>query len=198
MVELNEHVISEAAHEGRTMVPEQLFSLVERHHPHQEPGVPREVLEAYADGVEDTVEYRFDADEFLREVDSQLTDSETWAGEDAFYRVDGRLSRYPARWHRELGGTTDVREYIAFLQDEEDGYLDDVSLGGAGRGIPEQPLLDIVAIVGRVDREEAKEKLEELRDRGEVVEDADQHPNAGVYLADRDEERRDESLDPNE
>jgi len=66
---------------------------------------------------------------------------------------------------------------------------------GAGQGIPEGTLLDIVATVGRTDREEAKNALAELRKSGEIVEGSDQHPDAGVQSAENAEDPGDESVE---
>ena len=56
-------------------------------------------------------------------------------------------------------------------------------------------LRDVVAAVGRTSVDDAKAELEALRDEGVVVEDADRHPHAGVYLADEAEGMRDPALD---
>jgi hypothetical protein len=38
-------------------------------------------------------------------------------------------------------------------------------------------------VVGELDRDVAKAAIESARDEGRIAEDADQHPKAGVYLA---------------
>jgi hypothetical protein len=40
-----------------------------------------------------------------------------------------------------------------------------------------------MAVVGGLDRQSAKAEIEAARDDDRIVEDADQHPKAGVYLA---------------
>lgn len=52
--------------------------------------------------------------------------------------------------------------------------------------MPEADLLDVAATVAGYDREAAKAALETCREEGRLVQDADQHPEANVYLPDRD------------
>ncbi|WP_049898446.1 hypothetical protein [Halococcus agarilyticus] len=184
MAELNEDVFAAARQRGRTLLTEELVALIERHHPHDRPGVAREVVTRYADGLRDETSYDFDRDAFVEEVDARLVDTETWQGTDALYALgDDRVSRYPARWHDALGGSTDAREYVDFLLNETEGYLDDLDSGAAGRGVPEDELLDVVSVVGRTDRETAKAEVEKAREAGDLAEDADQHPDARVRPA---------------
>ena len=181
MSELNDEVFAAARQRGRTLLTEELVALIERHHPHDRPGVAREVVTRYADRLDGERAYNFDRDAFLDEVDARLVDTETWRRTDALYALgNDRVSRYPARWHDALGGSRDVREYVDFLLGETDGFLDDLDSGAAGRGIPENELLDVVSVVGRTDRETAKAEVERAREAGDLAEDADQHPEARV------------------
>lgn len=195
MVELDEAVIDEADRRGEALHVADLVALVELRHDDGRPGVDRDVLAAYADELSARADFSFDADEFRATVDDRLTDAETWAGRDVLYEVEpGRVSRYPARWHERLDGSTDVREYVEFLETADPEFVDEFA--GTGRGVPEDVLLDVVSVLGGVAREEARAALKEARDRGDVVEGADQHPNAEVYLADDvEEDMRDPSLD---
>lgn len=182
MTDINENVVTEAVQQGESLLAEDFVELIERHHPHEQPGVSRETIDQYTDALAVRDETDFDADGFTETLDSRLTDAETWQGHDALYALnDDRVSTYPANWHEALGGSTDVREYIRFLLEAEN--FENLESGGAGYGVPQKTLLDIVAVVGRTDREAAKARLEELRDSGEVIEDADQHPDARVRLA---------------
>ncbi|QLG28627.1 hypothetical protein HUG10_14205 [Halorarum halophilum] len=197
MVELDEDVLEELQHGGRSLLIEDVVSIIERNHLDDRPGVSRETLEAYADALEADPDQQFDMETFHEELDSRLTDSDTWVDDDRLYRVgDDRISSYPATWHDRLGGKTDVRTYVVFLQDEAPEFKEDVGRGGAGPGIPQDQLLDVVSVVGRIERQEARAVLQDLHDRGELVEDADQHPDAGVMLGDEDgESYRDTSID---
>lgn len=183
MTDLNDDVFAAARQRGRTLLTEELLALIERHHPHDRPGVARETVTRYADGLADETSFDFDRGTFVEEVDARLTDTETWQDTDAVYALgDDRVSTYPARWHDALGGSTDVREYVDFLLDEAEGYVADLNSGAAGRGVPENELLDVVAAVGRTDRETAKVGVEKAREAGDLAEGADQHPEARVRL----------------
>lgn len=184
MTELDDSVIDEAVHEGESMLLEELFDLIERSHD-GEAGVDREVVVAYVRELESRGGYAFDADGFLDEIDERLTDSEEWAGAERYYELPGdRLSQYPARWHDRLGGSTDAAAYVRFLGEEAPEFVESMDRGGAGPGVPEDTLISLISIVGRVDHGAARAAIEEARERGDLVEDADQHPQAGVYLAD--------------
>lgn len=196
MVEVDERVLAEATHRSQNLLMEELVKLIERYHSHEQPGVSQGTLEAYAQALEEEPNYEFDAEAFLSTVDERLTDTKTWYSDDALYEIDAtRVSVYPPQWHEELGGSTDLRAYVQFLVDTDSGFQSDTASGGAGRGVPEQVLLDIVSVVGRVDRDTVKARLEDLRDRGELVQDADQHPNARVRLAECPDNLRDSSLE---
>jgi len=195
MAELSDDVIEEAAHEGETLLVDDLVSLAERAHD-DAPGVERDVLDDYAEALSARRDTSFDIAAFERVVADRRTDAERWAGEDRLYEVgDDRLSLYPSRWHAQLGGSTDVAEYIAFLEAESPEFIVERGTAEVGPGIPKGKLLEIVAVVGRVDRQRARAALQEARDDGEVVEDADQHPQAGVYLQEEAPNYRDGTLD---
>ena len=197
MVETDERIIAEAADRGETLVVDELVRLIEQYHPHDQPGIARETLEAYARRMEETTEHEFNAEEFLETIDERLEDGDSEYTTDAFYRLDDdRVSSYPARWHDELGGVTDLREHVRFLGALDPEGRSGADLGGAGGGVPEQVLLDAASIIGRIDPDAAKARLEDLRDSGDLVEGADQHPNARVHLAENTENLRDSSLDP--
>lgn len=172
-----------------------LVRLIERRHD-ERAGVPRDVIREYARTLESRRDFSFSADAFVRTVDDRVTDADSWNGYDVFYSLDAdRISQYPSRWHDRLGDSLDVEAYLAFIQDDAPEFGDDTGHSGAGSGIPEDTLLDVMAVVGRVDREEAKAALQQARDRGDVVEDVDQHPQADVYLRDEADDLRDETLD---
>ena len=178
MVELNDRVLDEFGHRGDSLIAEEFLSLIERYHPTDGPGADRSVVRAYAEALDERGMSQLESDEIEAELDRKTVGSETWAG-DGVYEVGGeRLSNYPAAWHDRLGGSTDIVEFVEALTDV------DPPLGqtGAGGGVPEDTLIDVVAVVGGLDREEAKARLEELRRDGPLAEDADQHPQAGVRL----------------
>jgi hypothetical protein len=179
MVELSDRVVDEFGHRGDSLLVDEFLSLVERHHPTDEPGVDWAVVEAYAAALDERGVSQLDGDVVLERIESKRTNSETWVNGEVIYDLgDGRVSTYPAAWHDRLGGSTDVVGFVEFLTDAEAS----IGQGGAGEGVPEEFLLDAVAVVGGLDREDAKARLEELRRSGPLAEDADQHPNARVRL----------------
>lgn len=178
MVELNDRVLDEFGHRGDSLIAEEFLSLIERHHPTDGPGVDRSLVRAYAEALDERGMSQLESDEIEAELDRKTVESTTWAGDGVYEVGDGRLSNYPATWHDRLGGSTDIVEFVEELTDVDPP----IGQTGAGGGVPEDVLIDIVAVVGGLDREEAKARLEELRRDGPLVEDADQHPQAGVRL----------------
>jgi hypothetical protein len=193
---LSEQVLAAVGTERRTLLPREVVKLIERYHPHDQPGIAWSVLDAYATRLADDLRDQFDREEFLEDIEARLVETQTWASDDALYELDtNRVSLFPPRWHDSLGGATDLTAYVRFLTDEAPGFADDrTAVGGAGEGVPEQFLLETVNLVGRVDHATAKSRLEDLRDSGDLVEDADQHPNARVKLAEEADEEQDPSL----
>lgn len=184
MAEPDQAVIDEAVHEGDSMTHGELFDLIERSDD-EYPGVDPEVVETYARELAAREDYAFDAEGFLDIVDERRVDEEEWAGPDHVYELDGdRLSQYPPAWHEELGGSTDAAEYVRFVTEAEPMFIEELSRGGAGEGIPEDTLVRLIATVGRVGKDDARAAIEEARDRGDIVEETEQHPQARVYLAD--------------
>ena len=99
MVELNEHVLEIVGHKGHSVSTEDLLGHLECYHSHDEPGLTREVLEAYGEAIERDGRVPFTATALLKVIDSRLTDSATCI-EGAFYEVaPDRVSGFPVRWH---------------------------------------------------------------------------------------------------
>lgn len=190
MADLDESVL-EILEGNRSADSREFVTLLERHH--DGPGVDRDVVEAYLSALASDPETG-NVDRLRESVEDRIVDGEGWVDDRALYRLDGdRVSTFPARWHDELGGTDDLLAYVRFIIEEvgPDSFV----TGGAGRGIPEQVLLDAAEVVGGLDREEAKERLQRRRDAGDLAEDVDQHPAAEVYPTEDDSAVRDESLD---
>lgn len=184
-MEPRDDVVDEIVHRGPTTT-QQTVALLERGHRHER-GIERSTLDDYAEALDERADFEFDPEGFYTDLEDALVDDGAWVSEDALYRVgDDRISRYPERWHDELGGSDDVAAFVSLLNDSPS-----VEHGG----VNEEALLDVVAAVGRVRKDDAKAELEHLREEGVVVEDADQHPDAGVYLAEDAEELRDPALD---
>jgi hypothetical protein len=197
MTDINERIVAEADDRGGALLVDDFLRLVEQYHPHDRPGIAWETLEAYTEAMEDSdFGHAHDMDGFLDTVEDRLIDGDSEYTTDALYRLDDdRVSSYPARWHDELGDETDLREYVRFLAAIDPDGESGADLGGSGRGVPEQVLLDAAGIVGRTDPETVKSRLEDLRAEGELVEDADQHPNARIRLPENADSFRDSSID---
>lgn len=191
MTDVDEGVVDEIAERGSNPLIEEVAALLERQHAHDEPGVSRETLDAYANALAANSEFGVDPEEFATAIDERLTGAERGAGDDALYNADGRISAYPPRWHAELGGSTGVGAYVSFVEREVAGHESDAPGGGAGEGVPEGQLVDTVATVGRVERERANEALEDARADGRIVEGPGQHPDGGEELADEKADRSD-------
>lgn len=177
MVERSDRVLDALGHRGDALLADEFLSLIERHHPTDEQGVDWTVVEAYAAALDERGMSPLDGDVVLERIEAKRTDSESWVDDDAVYDIAGdRVSKYPTEWHDRLGGSTDLVAFVEFLADAEAS----IGQGGAGGGVPEEFLLDTAAVVGGLDREDAKARLEELRRSGPLVEDADQHPNPRV------------------
>ncbi|MFD1511709.1 hypothetical protein [Halomarina rubra] len=181
MPELRRAVLDEAGSRSKYLTATEFLALVERGHPSGEPGVARETYTAYVEQLSEETP-TVDGDSLLTNLDGQTVDGDDWAGDERVYRVgDDRLSLYPKTWHDRLAGESDPRAYLrAFSED-----------GAFESGVPESTLLDAMVTIGGVERETAKGNLEALREDGEVVEDADQHPDANVYLAEEREDLKD-------
>lgn len=196
MAEANEAVVEEVLQDSQNLLLREVVTLIEREHPDAAtaPGITREVLAAYAQEFGEDTAFPAGPEEFRASIDDRLTDSKTWVNNDVLYALNGdRVSVYPSHWHDELGGEVDIPLFLEFLQDEASGV--DLDRGGAGGGIPEGKLVEIVSVVGRTDRETVKTRIEALRNEGVLAEDADQHPNARVQFREHDD-RRDPSLEP--
>ncbi|WP_123535699.1 hypothetical protein [Halosimplex salinum] len=187
MSEPNQAVVDEIIREGEAIGARGLVELIERYH--RGPGVELETIEAYVEELEARDDYAFDGADFLAHVAENTTDADWWEG-GVYYEIgddadDDRISLFPRAWHDHLGGSADVTEYVAFIEDEDPEYLEDVELGGPGSGVPEKAVVEAMMLVGRVQRGDATTAIHEARDAGEIVEDADQSPEADIYLTDR-------------
>lgn len=198
MTAVNDAVVEEVLQHSQNLLLREVVSLIERKHPDAAttPGITREVLTAYAQEFGEETAFPAGPEEFRAAIDDRLTDSDTWADNDALYELaDDRISVYPSRWHDTLGGDVDIPAFLVFLQDEASGVDDAFTSGGVDDGVPEDSLIEIVSVVGRIDPDAVKARLEALRDEGVLAEDVNQHPHARVQLRER-EDYRDPSLEP--
>lgn len=181
-VETNDYVIEQAERQGESLLVGELVLYIERYHDDDAPGISRETLEAYVEQLAQKGFFPRGPNDILERIEQNTVDSETWVEEDAYYPVgEDRISSYPIQWHDELSNDDDLRAFVRVMWDGiESGQ--DTDTGGKGVGVPEQLLLDTATVLGDYGRDEAKEELEEWRDRDELVMDADQHRAGRVRL----------------
>lgn len=182
MVDTDQQAVDEIVHEGEALGTRELLDILERYHD-DEPGVSEAAIDAYARELNEREDSAFDAEAFWGVVDDRLTDSESWVDDgDHLYELDGdRISQYPATWHDRLRGERDPAVYLRFFEERASSVLGNAP-GGRQRASEDQ-LIDVMAVVGEMRRDAAKAEIETARDDGRIAEDADQHPKAGVYLA---------------
>jgi len=182
MVDTDQRAVEEIVHEGDALGTRELLDILERYHDDR-PGVPRAAVDAYARELNEREDSAFDTEAFWDVVDDRRTDSDGWVDDgDRFYELGGdRISQYPATWHDRLGGERDPAAYLRFFEAEAPSVLGNAP-GGRQRADEDQ-LIDVMAVVGGLSRDSAKAAIEAARDDDRIAEDADQHPKAGVYLA---------------
>lgn len=170
-------VLLELESRAQNLLVTDLVWVLENEHEADEPGVSRDRVDAYVEELGESL----DADALRAGVENQLTNSETWVSADALYEVTpDRISRYPRRWHERLGPDTEVVEYVRVLNDA----MEDPQRSDASDAVAEEFLIETLCVLGDWDDEDAWEELEELRREDVLVEHPDQHPEAGVQLAD--------------
>ena len=185
-MQAHEPLLDEAGQRSEYLQPRDLVTLVERHVGDGNGGVTREAVDVHLEALAERGSH-VDTDSFGAALSEATTRSREWVDDRAVYEVDGnRLSAYPAAWHAALDGTETLPELVRFLV-ERTAYTPVEA--GAGDGVPEAALLDVAAAVAEYDRETAKAALETCRAEGRLVQDADQHPEANVYLPDGDHEQ---------
>ena len=186
MVELHDEVIAKAKDRGGTMSTADFLRYIEEYHHEDEPGVPRELVERYAERLADQRRVSFDAESIIGSLDKRLTDDETWT-KNALYMVDSdRVSTCPLRWHRELKGTTDLAKFVAVMQKG-------VDLPDQVPGVRREQVLNAATVLSKIDRETASDRLQTQRREGDITSKAGrdedlnlQDRNANLYVPDED------------
>lgn len=195
-VELDERTLEELFHRGRWLSFPDFVRLIEQDHPHDGPGVSKEVLDAYAEALVDDLggSAPFTVEAVDRMIETHLTDSGVWL-ESALYDVGpDRISAYPAPWHDRLGRESDPRAYVEVMRDELAKARGFTARGRAAPGVPKQQLLDAMCVLGEMDRAEATRAIDEERRRNELLLYPYQNPEAEVQLPDSVEPPRTERL----
>jgi len=182
----DDDVLEQAEREGESLLIGELLLYIERYDDAERPGVSDDQLQAYVEALVEKNVFPRSADVVREQIDQRTEDSEAWVEEDAFYRVGThRVSNFPKRWHEQLGPDDDLRAIVRVMAEELAASPQGTDRGGQGRGVPEQLLLDAATVLADYDRGDAKTELEELRDRDELVMDADMNREGRVQLPDR-------------
>lgn len=182
MTSLSQAALDAASDRGEYLLASQLVTYVERYDRAVDGGVPRYRLREYVGRLHDENPTLFDADDFETLLDEALTDADAWAGQDALYEVEGGISAFPPRWHDRLAGEDDLTAYVDVIQADLSASDEFTGAGAAGEGVPRELLFDAAAVLGPFDRDSAAAELERLQEHGDLVEQADQHPQARVSL----------------
>jgi hypothetical protein len=174
-MELDDAVLEEAGSRGDQLLVGKLVKLVEKHHD-TGPGVPRSLVEDYIEALdEDSV----DGDQLRDQLDAHLADDREAPNKGAVYDVgQGRVSGYPEVWHDRLDPNDSLAAYVAVMTETADPPK-----SAASTGVSKDDLLEAAEVLSDRSREDARIELRDLRGDGVLVADADQHPRAGITLA---------------
>ena len=181
MTAVDSDLANELSHHDDYFTARELVQYLERHHPVEGPGVPRDLVEAYADELE------YDRERFDTSFEDRLTDARSWQPGDRLYRVGENVSIYPPAWHERLADTTDLSEYVDVML-ESVRAPDGVEVERADLGVSQDDLLTAVEIIAELDRGEARKRLRNQRLEGSLVLYAFQNPEELVRLPKDDSE----------
>ncbi|WP_436924867.1 hypothetical protein [Halosimplex amylolyticum] len=181
---LQPRIIDELLRRGRYLYPTDVVDVIERFHGVAGPGVPRTVVRQYVAELLDQLGTRapYTLERFERILDGRITDLDLWLP-DALYEVGaGRVSVYPAHWHRALGGVRDPVRYVEVIA---------ADLAAARGATPDEPsppvprpiLIDAMMVLGGTSRPEAGGALQTARLDGRLVVEPFQNPEADVWVA---------------
>ena len=178
-----DYVIEQAEREGESLLVGDLLLYIERYDGDERPGASDAQLDAYVEALAEKNFFARGPSNVREQIERRTDDSETWVEEDTFYRVGtDRVSNFPKRWHEQLGPEDDLRAFVRVMAEDIETSPHGTDRGGQGRGVPEQLLLDAATVLADYERGDAKTELEELRDRDELVMDADMNREGRVQL----------------
>lgn len=175
MVSIDPDLVANLSHHDEYLTASQLVQYLERHHPVEGPGVPRSLVEAYAEELD------YDPDRLRTSLDDRLTDSPTWQPGDRLYEVDDYVSIYPASWHERLADTTDLSKFVEVML-ESVKAPEGVSVDRKRLGVSQDDLKTAVEIIAEMDRGDVTDLLKDQRVDGTVVLYAFQNPEEVVRL----------------
>ncbi|WP_206424954.1 hypothetical protein [Halosimplex salinum] len=182
---LQPRILDELLRRGRYLYPTDVVDVIERFHGVEGPGVPRPVIRRYVAELLYRLGSRapYTVERFEQILDGRVTDLDLWLP-DALYEVGpSRVSVYPARWHRTLGGVRDPVRYVEVIA------ADLAAARGATPDDPSPPaprriLIDAMMVLGGTSRPAAGGLLQRARLDGRLVVEPFQNPEADVWVAD--------------
>ncbi|WP_276300638.1 hypothetical protein [Halorussus lipolyticus] len=175
MASVDSDLANELSHHDDYFTARELVRYLERHHTVEGPGVPGDLLEAYADELE------YDRDRFDSSLENRLTDARSWQSGERLYRIGDNVSIYPQSWHERLADTTDLAEYVEVML-ESVRAPEGVEIEREDLGVSQEDLLTAAEIIGEMDRAEARRLLKNQRLEGSIVMYAFQNPEEVVRL----------------
>ncbi|USZ68847.1 hypothetical protein NGM10_03705 [Halorussus salilacus] len=181
MTSVDSDLVENLAHHDDYLTARELVQYLERHHPVEGPGVPRDLVEAYAEELD------YDPHRLATSLDDRTTDSPTWQPGDRVYRIEGNLSIYPASWHERLADTTDLSRFVEVML-ESVAAPDGVEVERGDLGVRQDDLITAVEIIAEIGRGEAHGLLRDQRVAGDIVLYAFQNPEEVVRLPEEDSE----------
>lgn len=175
MASVDPDLVENLSHHDDYLTVRELVRYLERHHPVSGPGVPRDLIEEYAE------EIGYDLDRLRTSLGDRLTDSRTWQPGERLYEVDGDVSIYPPAWHEQLAGTTDLSKFVEVML-ESVKAPEGVAVDRERLGVSQDELKAAVEIIAEMDRGDVAELLKDQRVDGTVVLYAFQNPEEVVRL----------------
>ncbi|MFB6107908.1 MAG: hypothetical protein ABEJ82_03580 [Haloplanus sp.] len=175
MVTVDDALVSDLSEHDEYVTARTLVETLERNHVAEGPGVPREVVDAYAEALE------FDRERFDRSLAARVTEGRTWQPGDRIYEVDGNLSIYPESWHERLADTTDLVDYVEVMVESVRAPAG-VEVPRDELGVVQEKLITAVEIIGGLDRNAVRGLIKKHRLDGTLVLYAFQNPEELVRL----------------
>lgn len=175
MVSVDPDLAENLSNHRESLSAREFVRYLERHHQAEGPGVPRELVEAYADELD------YDRDRLTTSLDDRSTDSPTWQPGDRLYRIGGNLSIYPRSWHDRLADTTDLSEFVEVML-ESVKAPEGVEVERGDLGVTQDHLITAVEIIAEMDRDDIHDLVKDQRVAGDIVLYAFQNPEEIVRL----------------
>ncbi|WP_435177665.1 hypothetical protein [Halorussus sp. AFM4] len=159
--DVRRRTVEELEKQHQTLTLHDFVRIVEAHHSDDGGGVERDLLAAHAAAV------YFGVD--VSEIDDRLAPSDEWTDADEFYELDDdRVSAYPPKWHEVVSDTDDLLDLIELVQAGTDEPAGKGPEAVAKQGVNQELVLRVAETVADIDRDEARQRLNELRRAGEI------------------------------